>query len=142
MMLMVMKLGAAGYPGSDNFEDIAKELKMPFAVVDFHLPFPAVYGEQYGPPKMTIRHYYVTDGQGHKSPHYDIIAVTSLLGCLIDGSTHGRLRPTFHKHRDFNVYLYIRSCLPLALAEPQFCPSHAIFYMDPCVLYGVYTRLY
>jgi hypothetical protein len=70
----LMGPGAAGYPDADNFEAIAKELQLPFAVRDFHYG-ETYYGDVYGPSKkMIIRHHHVKDGQGHKSPHYDIIS--------------------------------------------------------------------
>ena len=68
------ELGSAGYPDEEDFAHFAAEAGFSFAIVQDTIPEPLVYGSELGPVCLTVRRHYVKDGEGHLSPHYDVIS--------------------------------------------------------------------
>ena len=66
--------GSAGYPDEEDFAHFAAEAGFSFAIVQDTIPEPLVYGSELGPVCLTVRRHYVKDGEGHESPHYDVIS--------------------------------------------------------------------
>ncbi len=67
------ELGSAGYPDEEDFPHFAAECGS-FAIVQDAILEPLVYGSELGPVCLTLRRHYVKDGEGHSSPHYDVIS--------------------------------------------------------------------
>ena len=66
--------GSAGYPDEEDFAYFVAEAGFSFAIVQDIVPEPLVYGSELGPVCLTVRRHYVKDGEGHPSPHYDVIS--------------------------------------------------------------------
>ena len=66
--------GSAGYPDEEDFAHFAAEAGFSFAIVQDTIPEPLVYGSELGPVCLTVRRHDVKDGEGHESPHYDVIS--------------------------------------------------------------------
>ena len=66
--------GSAGYPDEEDFAYFVAEAGFSFAIVQDTIPEPLVYGSELGPVCLTVRRHYVKDGEGHSSPHYDVIS--------------------------------------------------------------------
>lgn len=70
----LVKQGSPGYPAEEDFPHFAAGTYFPFATVQDTMPPLLVYGSELRPIRLTLRRRYVTDGQGHRSHHYDVIS--------------------------------------------------------------------
>jgi len=70
----LMESGSAGYPDEEDFQYFAKEVGYSFAIVQAPILEPLVYGSELGPVCLTVRRLFTADGEGHLSPHYDVVS--------------------------------------------------------------------
>ena len=82
----LLKSGSAGYPGEREFAAIADEAGLSFAIVQDGIRDPLVYGSEHGHVRLTVRRHFVGDGNGHESPHYDIISYEASRYLIVRGA--------------------------------------------------------
>ena len=70
----IVKLGSDSYPDEPGFWYFAKAVGYSFAIVQALILEPLVYGSELGPVCLTVRRIDTADGDGHISPHFDVIS--------------------------------------------------------------------
>ena len=89
---------------------------------------PLVYGSEHGPVMLTVRRHHVADGEGHLSPHYDIISYDAPAILSYEELTAGRL----DGYREF-----LQSCIS---ADPSIGTTQLIGMLETTHAVSAQTR--